>query len=243
MKQSSPSRKPRSRNNSRKPSRSSGQSSGNRTENRVRGNPKQLLDKYKTQAREARQAGDRVQAENFHQYADHYQRVLNEMRLGCGGVFEDYREIQRRDVAPDLDDDQGADEFQHDDETAVEIADEAGQMTEPERSGRRGSRSERAAQADVADQEARTRGRSPNRGRSRDRRPDGDTATDTSDLPSIIASDDAPVRASDPALEDQPSIVVEEAAPKRRRKSAKADSDSLPLDMDEPSVKPETDAA
>ena len=51
-----------------------------RNEPKVRGNPKQLLEKYKNQARESKQAGDRVMAEYYYQFADHYQRVLNEVR-------------------------------------------------------------------------------------------------------------------------------------------------------------------
>jgi hypothetical protein len=62
-------------------SRNNGKShNSNRNEPKVRGNPKQLTEKYKNQAREALQAGDRMQAEYYFQFADHYQRVLNEMR-------------------------------------------------------------------------------------------------------------------------------------------------------------------
>ena len=53
---------------------------GNRQENRNRGNAAQLLEKYKSMARDAQMAGDRVQTEYFLQYADHYYRVLNENR-------------------------------------------------------------------------------------------------------------------------------------------------------------------
>ncbi|MFC3050634.1 DUF4167 domain-containing protein [Kordiimonas pumila] len=62
---------------------SNGMSNGpgnNRPDNRVRGNPKQSLEKYKNQAREALQSGDRMMAEYYFQFADHYQRVLNEMQ-------------------------------------------------------------------------------------------------------------------------------------------------------------------
>jgi len=82
MKQAQNARKQRGRPAQRKGGRSNsnGGGAGNRTENRVRGNPKQLLEKYKTQARDALQAGDRVTAEYFLQFADHYQRVVNEMQ-------------------------------------------------------------------------------------------------------------------------------------------------------------------
>jgi hypothetical protein len=53
---------------------------GNRIDNRARGNAPQLLEKYKTLARDAQQAGDRVLAEYYFQFADHYFRVLAESR-------------------------------------------------------------------------------------------------------------------------------------------------------------------
>ena len=53
---------------------------GNRIDSRARGNAAQLLEKYKTLARDAQQAGDRVLAEYYLQFADHYFRVLAESR-------------------------------------------------------------------------------------------------------------------------------------------------------------------
>lgn len=53
---------------------------GNRIEVRQRGNAHQLLEKYKNLARDAASQGDRVTAEYYMQYADHYYRVLNEFR-------------------------------------------------------------------------------------------------------------------------------------------------------------------
>lgn len=49
-------------------------------EPRQRGNAVQLLEKYNNLARDAQQQGDRVQAETYMQYADHYHRVVAEMR-------------------------------------------------------------------------------------------------------------------------------------------------------------------
>ena len=71
---------------------------GNRNEVRQRGNATQLLEKYKTLARDATQNGDRVAAEYYMQYADHYYRVLN-----------DYRERQpdRPQQRRDFDDEDG----------------------------------------------------------------------------------------------------------------------------------------
>ena len=72
---------------------------GNRQDNRQRGNAAQLLEKYKSMARDAQLAGDRVQTEYYLQYADHYFRVLGESRAR----FEDQR--PRRDQ--DMDEDEG----------------------------------------------------------------------------------------------------------------------------------------
>ena len=48
----------------------------NRIDSRARGNAPQLLDKYKKLANDAQMNGDRVQAEYYLQFADHYFRVI-----------------------------------------------------------------------------------------------------------------------------------------------------------------------
>lgn len=53
---------------------------GRQTGSRGTGNAAQMLEKYKTLARDATQSGDRITAEYYFQYADHYFRVLNENR-------------------------------------------------------------------------------------------------------------------------------------------------------------------
>ncbi len=53
---------------------------GNRIDNRARGNAPQLLEKYKTLARDAQMQGDRVLTEYYLQFADHYFRVVAESR-------------------------------------------------------------------------------------------------------------------------------------------------------------------
>jgi hypothetical protein len=46
---------------------------------RVRGNAHQVFDKYQALAREAAASGDRIMAEAYWQYADHYYRVIQSM--------------------------------------------------------------------------------------------------------------------------------------------------------------------
>ena len=43
---------------------------------KIRGSAQQILDKYQQYARDAQSAGDRVNAENYLQHAEHYYRVL-----------------------------------------------------------------------------------------------------------------------------------------------------------------------
>jgi hypothetical protein len=110
---------------------------GNRQDNRQRGNAAQLLEKYKSMARDAQLAGDRVQTEYFLQYADHYFRVLSENR----SRFEEQRPRREHEI----DEDEGDEEFVE----AEEVADERPQRQERnerfnrERRPRREERNER----------------------------------------------------------------------------------------------------
>ena len=78
-----------------------GQPGGNRQDNRQRGNAAQLLEKYKSMARDSQLAGDRVQSEYYLQFAEHYFRVLSESRAR----FEEQNPRRQRD--DDLDEDDG----------------------------------------------------------------------------------------------------------------------------------------
>jgi hypothetical protein len=76
---------------------------GSRLDNRARGNAAQLLEKYKTLARDAQMQGDRVNTEYYLQFADHYFRVLSENRAR----FEEQRPPARQN---DNRDDFGSDD-------------------------------------------------------------------------------------------------------------------------------------
>ncbi|MYF87169.1 MAG: DUF4167 domain-containing protein, partial [Rhodospirillaceae bacterium] len=76
MRQNSNQRRGRSRNNqNRRPGRNQSFDS-NGPSVRLRGTAAQLNEKYQALARDATSAGDRVMAENYHQHADHYYRVM-----------------------------------------------------------------------------------------------------------------------------------------------------------------------
>ena len=46
--------------------------------NRPRGSLSKVLEKYMTMAQDANANGDRIVAENYYQYAEHYQRLINQ---------------------------------------------------------------------------------------------------------------------------------------------------------------------
>lgn len=94
---------------------------GNRNEVRVRGNAHQLLEKYKQLARDASMQGDRVTAEYYMQYADHYYRVLNEFR-----ARQEEQQAQRQQYQQRREDreggDNGDDYGDEDDDAVIENA-------------------------------------------------------------------------------------------------------------------------
>lgn len=73
------------RGNNRRRGRGNRQQNGgqqlNRIDSRARGNAPQLLEKYRKLAHDAHLNGDRVQAEYYLQFADHYFRVIADQRL------------------------------------------------------------------------------------------------------------------------------------------------------------------
>lgn len=105
-------RRNRGRNNNGRPNGGNnrgGGDSGNRIDNRARGNAAQLLEKYKNMARDAQMAGDRVNAEYYLQFADHYFRVLADNRAR-------QEEQQQRYRRPDEQFDDEGEEFDASDE-------------------------------------------------------------------------------------------------------------------------------
>lgn len=154
-------------------------SPGNRQDNRQRGNAAQLHEKYKALARDAQLAGDRVQTENYLQFADHYFRVLNEGRAR----FEEQR--RQRDDFTDEDEDQdeavqaGSDgDDRDDDRTGRDERSEADYRQRAERSERqRDDRNERQRE-ERNDRQREAREERPREERARDDRPREDRPRD-----------------------------------------------------------------
>ena len=171
---------------------------GNRQDNRQRGNAAQLLEKYKSMARDAQLAGDRVQTEYYLQFADHYFRVLSESRAR----FED----QRRQRGEDLEEDEGeSEEF----ETAE--AEGSGGEDREERSDR-GERQDRGPRPNRREREPRRL--------SRDERSANDAEGERDEEgPRMNGRDDSlPLDVLPPAIGADAS-GEEGAAPRPRRRS------------------------
>jgi hypothetical protein len=103
----------RNNNNNRRRGRGNNRSQGggnqlNRIDSRARGNAPQLLEKYKKLAHDAALNGDRVQAEYYLQFADHYFRVLADSRSAKDDPRGPRREFDRE---PGDDQDYFDDEF------------------------------------------------------------------------------------------------------------------------------------
>ncbi|WP_338047399.1 DUF4167 domain-containing protein [Pelagerythrobacter marensis] len=82
-----------------------GGNQSNRIDSRARGNAPQLLDKYKKLAQDAQHNGDRVQAEYYLQFADHYFRVIADNK-----ARQDEQRGKRSDERDQDDDDSDEDE-------------------------------------------------------------------------------------------------------------------------------------
>lgn len=89
--------------------------SGNRIDNRARGNAAQLLEKYRNLARDAQLAGDRVNAEYYLQFADHYFRVLADNRARQEEQQNRFRRTEER-----------GDEFEQDGDESDDALDQSG---------------------------------------------------------------------------------------------------------------------
>lgn len=117
---------------------------GNRIDNRARGNASQLLEKYKTLARDAQLQGDRVMTEYYLQFADHYFRVLSENRAR----FEENQPQQQRRPGND---------FQDYDDDGDTLAAEAGSEADDGEQQPRGDRQREEPRRDRARRDDRER--------------------------------------------------------------------------------------
>jgi len=197
-----------------------GGNQGNRIDSRARGNAPQMLEKYRKLAHDASLNGDRVQTEYYLQFADHYFRVIADMRT----QKDDQRPRRdEREQSSSYDDAEDFDEFEdrgrpqqqgRREETDEPAADE----------GQRGIEGDEVETIDADDNPFTrdTRGRGPRpRGRGRSQ-PANDAGP----------AEEAATAAEEPGFDAgilPPSIAREEEAPKRAtrgRRRPRPDEDS-----------------
>ena len=65
---------------------------------RVKGNTSQLYEKYSKLAKEASSSGDRIQAEYYYQFADHYSRLILEQGLLINDNLENQNSTENKSV-------------------------------------------------------------------------------------------------------------------------------------------------
>ncbi|HEY8434915.1 MAG TPA: DUF4167 domain-containing protein [Sphingomicrobium sp.] len=170
---------------------------GNRQDNRQRGNAAQLLEKYKSMARDAQLAGDRVQTEYYLQFADHYFRVLSENRAR----FEDQNPRRGRD--DEMDEDEGDEEMAD----AVESEDSESDDREARR-----DRQERGPRRPRGDRDQRRFDRDDRAARHDEDSSDGARHVNG-------GGDSLPLEVLPPAIGADDSASEETAAPRPRRRT------------------------
>ncbi len=106
----------------------------NQIDNKARGNASQMLEKYKKLASDAQLNGDRVTAESYLQFADHYFRVLADFRSRQETRSGENQNRQRDDNRDENRDDSGEDRFEEQDH--VEAGDSESNEQEIEREER-----------------------------------------------------------------------------------------------------------
>lgn len=190
----------------------------NRVDNRARGNASQMLEKYKKLAQDAQHNGDRVNAEYYLQFADHYFRVLADFRSRQeeGRPQREWRGDERED-RDWRDEEREPQEEGEEAEAATETAGEDDDYRRPQRQERepredRGNRNDRNA-----------RGRN-NNGNRRDR-------YEPREEP--VASDDAGIDMSilPPSIgvandDDEVEVAAERPVRKPRTRRPRADDDA-----------------
>jgi hypothetical protein len=204
-------RRNRGRNNGRpNGSNRGGGDNGNRIDNRARGNAAQLLEKYRNMARDAQLAGDRVNAEYYLQFADHYFRVLADNR-----ARQEEQQARHRRNEDGFEDD--ADEFENGAEGENDFGgdfDDRPFFQPQQREQSQRDQSQRDGNRQPRDEERGDRNRGRNRRDRDDRRPPLNQPAQAEAAPApepVVAA--APQAAPAPVVEE-----AAEAAPAPRRR-------------------------
>lgn len=239
----------------------------NRIDSRARGNAPQLLEKYRKLAQDAHLNGDRVQAEYYLQFADHYFRVMADTRLRQeeqrarqnGGVSGDrWQDAESEDDAGEFSIENDFPAFDRPQSRREEQRREDGRREDGRRDrdenrrdrddgrreeGRReeGRRDDRRPDEGRRDDERRERGRRPDRAREEA----SETGVQASEAPlpgeGVRAAEGEPIgEAGDNPFvrEARPSRGLKPRADRRRKSDESAAGDEPPAALDPASLPP-----
>lgn len=196
-----------------------GGNQANRIDSRARGNAPQLLDKYKKLAEDAHRNGDRVQAEYYLQFADHYFRVIADNRARQ----DEQRGGDQRDTRAGRRDDREQDDFESEFE---DDGDDRRRFESRDRDDR--NREDRS-------REDRSRERAPRRDRNRQDAQREDEA-DTGDTSAFEPDDNPFVRDSRDRAEPR------DARPKRRAARPRRETEDRDIGFDAAALPPSLSA-
>lgn len=185
-------------------------------EGKVRGTPQQIIDKYRTLARDAQLSNDRVSAENFLQHAEHYARLLSEAQREAAAEQEARQQQQARQHA---------------------------NQNNGQNSGNRERRGDRA-EADRGGGDRARQEQAGNRGERRDD-PEGAEVIDLGrdegtlvDLPESHKKDKGPDQPDSRATEKEEAAPEAAAAPRRRTRSRAAAKEAGDAEAADAEAKP-----
>ena len=206
----------------------------NRIDSRARGNAPQMLEKYKKLAQDAQHNGDRVQAEYYLQFADHYYRVLADSR-----PRQEEGRPRQDDGRPRRDDRgeqrvQAGDDFYGDDEDSDRDDVQDGRFSDrsqEHRSQERAPEQRRPDRRDGAQDTARDnrRGRPDDhngQGRNGQARYAAESGEGTDAEAGAAESNEASVR---PARSDRPQRNSGPRAPRTPRAPARDEGEAMPV--------------
>ncbi|AMO73005.1 DUF4167 domain-containing protein [Sphingorhabdus sp. M41] len=231
-----PGRRGRSRNTNNRPqgNRGGGSDRDNRIDNRARGNAAQMLEKFKKMAQDAQVNGDRVQAEYYHQFADHYFRVnadtiarREEQRIAREEPRGDNRSDNRNDNRSDNRNDNRGNGSSQDDSS--DSGDGDNQRSRPQQAQKnRPQREDRNDRDDVTAKEAAPEEKKPVR--SRRPRKVENVATRSENTEKNGESNGLDASALPPAISQSVGVEVEKKPPRKKRvvkPKATEESDAL----------------
>lgn len=189
----------------------------NRIDNRARGNAAQMLDKYKKMAHDAQVNDDRVNAEYYLQFADHYFRVNADMQARREEqrlAREEAREEQRAANGHDRDDNrENARDGEGDERDS--------RRGRPQRSRpQRDERSDRDDQSEETGEEKKPvrarRSRKTENGKAADKAPNGD-ASEMSEEPKGLDAGVLPPAISIASDSEADTVKVEKKPARKKR--------------------------